>query len=468
MNTLSGNAVFMHWISAALAATAQDPPAYTEVISPTAKPGEGFGWAFGGLPDLTQDGVGEFYVVATARVYVYDGAKLQPLYHVTARGDIGTSTHPAGDLNGDGTTDLLLEQTLFDQFGQVRGVDGATGADLFTLNSPNPTSLGFFGTTIRLLPDMTGDGKEDWLIHQSEWGSKTGRVYIFDSQTRKAVKTIRNTEAAYRFWLQFVEVIPDVDGDGTPELLAGSWGQTIDGIGRAIVRSIKTGAVLFELRDPEPNAGNGFGSVLNGVGDITGDGIGDIGVNTHLFSGADGRWLRTLHSPNENPGAGFGRRIEVLPDLNDDGVPELWVQQDKLRVTHVFDGATSALLKTIEYPGVFRTLFFIGTVRQTAAPGIRAYLFASEFVANSEGRVYYMPFVPIPKLTRLAVSDLTDTRVALKLIAERGLKLEVQATSDFNTWEPVTSVTMGDQPFELEDSSAVNRTQRFYRAVQSQ
>jgi len=204
------------------------------------------------------------------------------------------------------------------------------------------------------------------------------------SQTRKAVRTIQNTEAAYKFGLQNAEVIPDVDRDGKPELLSGTWtasvtrdGRTISNAGRAIVRSLETGEVLYELNDPEPKAESGFSLALKGVGDVTGDGIGDIAIGApwksnygriYLFSGADGRWLRTLRSPNLIPQSGFGDRIEVLPDLNGDGVPELWTQGNP---TSLFDGATSALLKTIESPG---QRFYIGTVRQTAAPEIRAYL----------------------------------------------------------------------------------------------
>jgi hypothetical protein len=54
----------------------------------------------------------------------------------------------------------------------------------------------------------------------------------------------------------------------------------------------------------------------------------------------------------------------------------------------------------------------------------------------------------------------------LYVTGEPGRKLEVQATGDFTAWEPIATVTLGDQVFELEDPAAANRAQRFYRAVQ--
>jgi hypothetical protein len=467
-----------------VAAFGQNGGDYLEVASPNAAPGEGFGWLFGDLPDLTGDGVGEFFAVGGG-LYVFDGGTLELHWKLDAIPgcDVGRTTGSAGDLTGDGIPDLLVGIYGYcnDRRGQVNAVDGATGAFLFTLRSPDPVTQGFFGETIRLLPDMTGDGREDWLIHQPEWGSRVGRVYVFDSQTHQVVRTIRNRDQTASFFVQFVEVIPDVDGDGTPELLISSFdqpvrqgGRTISNAGRALVRSLETGQVLYELHDPEPKTNGRFGEALQGIGDVTGDGIGDIAIGTHfkdnetgvlyLFSGADGAWLRTLRSPNPRPKGKFGRKIESLPDLNGDGVPELWTQEDEFNLTYVYDGATSDLLQTVEYPGPLGPLFFIGTVRQTAPPGIRAYLFGSEFVSNKEGRVYYMPFTPLPQPVRILAEGRTDHGFRLRLTGDLGEQWQVEATSDFRVWEALGAVTTGAEPLEFLDSD-VDLPQRFYRLV---
>ena len=417
------------------------------------------------------------------------------LYRVEGqRCEADYSTHTAdsaGDLNGDGVPELMFGKTCAEQ---VVVVDGKTGDELFTLDSPDPVNQGYFGMTLRLLPDMTGDGKPDWLIHQLEPQSRLGRVYIFDSQTREVVRTIQNTEAAYKFHMEHVEVIPDVDRDGKPELLVGSRtapvqrnGRTFNNAGRAIVRSLQTGQVLYELLDPEPKAEMAFGTVSGAIGDITGDGIGDIAIGDFrkddfagiilLFSGADGAWLRTVRSPNprrtQANGGRFGRRIESLPDLNGDGVPELWTQEEGTLLTHLYDGATSVLLKTIKYPGKVNTAYggpkyFVGTVRQEAPPGLRAYLFFSDHIADFEGRVYFMPFTPLPKPPQLKPLGASNTGFRLQVIGEPGIKAEVQGTGDFKTWVPVATVTIGTDPVGTEDSAAANHPQCFYRAVQKE
>jgi hypothetical protein len=77
--------------------------------------------------------------------------------------------------------------------------------------------------------------------------------------------------------------------------------------------------------------------------------------------------------------------------------PKLWIQEDHLNLTYVFDGATSALLKTIESPGPLGQRSFIGTVRQTAAPEMHAYLFASEFGHNVPGLTIFL--LPRPSIS---------------------------------------------------------------------
>jgi len=139
----------------------------------------------------------------------------------------------------------------------------------------------------------------------------------------------------------------------------------------------------------------------------------------------------------------------------------------------LYDGATSALLRTIRYPGNAINPFggpryFIGTVRQEAPPGIRAHLFGLGHIADYAGRVYYMPFTPLPKPPQLKSLGVSNTGFRIQVIGDTGSKVEVQSTGDFKVGEPVGSVTLGKQAADVEDSAASNLAQRFYRAVQSQ
>ena len=78
-----------------------------------------------------------------------------------------------------------------------------------------------------------------------------------------------------------------------------------------------------------------------------------------------------------------------------------------------------------------------------------------------------MPFTPIGP-PRLTAAGRTVTGFRLQLTGEPGRKVEIQGIGDFTMWEPLADMTLGDQPFELEDAAAATRSQRFYRAVQRQ
>src|SRR5947208_13863008 len=116
---------------------------------------------------------------------------------------------------------------------------------------------------------------------------------------------------------------------------------------------------------------------------------------------------------------------------------------------------------------MFADLAFIGLIRQQAPPGIRAYLFGSESVNNSEGRVYYLPYTHIGP-PRLNVLGRSATSFRLQLFGEPERKFEIQSTGDLKIWEPISTVTLGDQASEMEDTAEASRTHRFYRAVQKE
>lgn len=474
----------MHWIlpkkqfgvflAALFAASAEGQPVATEIISPNDKPGGQFGAFYGGLPDLTGDGVGEFFVFGANHSWVYNGVTLEILHHFTSAGcAVGAPIYSPGDLTGDGIPDLMVTKRCGSTLaGSVDVVNGATGEALFSIDSPAPISQGFFGRQIRALPDMTGDGNGDWLILQK------ASVFIFDSQTLGAVKTIRNSESGYTFELQQIELIPDVNGDGKPDLLISNFqnaparrgARTFNNAGRAIVRALPGGEVLYELLDPDPKDNGGFGFSICGIGDISGDQVEDIAVSTYtkdsgagfiyMFSGKEGQLLRTLRSPRPQPQGRFGWRIEALPDLNEDRIPELFTQEDGADRAYVYDGATSLLLKSFDYPGQTDPIFFTGTIRQQAPPGIYAYLFSA---ANEDsGRVYHMRFTGVPKPLRLLAPAKDANAFRFQISGESGDKVEIQTSSDLLGWESLKSATLLPEALSVEDHGIV--PPRFYRA----
>jgi hypothetical protein len=132
----------------------------------------------------------------------------------------------------------------------------------------------------------------------------------------------------------FVSVPGDMDGDGLAEIYAADWSNAARGLstGRIYVHSGRTGARLLTLTGE--TAGDGFGTSPSVAGDVDGDGRADLivgawqygkaavsGGRAYLFSGRDGRLLRTF--TDRTPGDTLGFDAVGLGDVDADGTVDL-------------------------------------------------------------------------------------------------------------------------------------------------
>jgi hypothetical protein len=144
--------------------------------------------------------------------------------------------------------------------------------------------------------------------------------------------------------------IPDVNGDGVPDLvsfdeLAGREAGGDEAVGRVTVLSGRHGKLLWTLRGEE--SGDGLGAAVAPVGDVDRDGTPDIAVGAPqggptkahrapgvpwsvdergpgyvlVLSGRSGRLLRRIDG--SYPGSEFGRALAGLADIDGDRKPEL-------------------------------------------------------------------------------------------------------------------------------------------------
>jgi len=194
-----------------------------------------------------------------------------------------------------------------------------------------------------------------------------------DAQTLLRTLDTPNPQEWARFGSSLA--VGDVNGDGRADIAVGVPYEDVggnDNQGRAYVFSGATSSLLFTLDTPS------FGYSL-AVGDVNGDGKGDIAVGTpeedvgannyqgraYVFSGADGSLLLTLDTPNPQELAWFGYSVAV-GDVNGDGKGEIAVGAYREDVggnneqgrAYVFSGADGSLLLTLDTPNPEVNAFF--------------------------------------------------------------------------------------------------------------
>ncbi|MFB6229668.1 MAG: hypothetical protein ABEL04_00805 [Salinibacter sp.] len=200
-----------------------------------------------------------------------------------------------GDRTGDGVPDVLVSapgESAAELPGAGRAylLDGTDGGVVDTLVSPDPQQGEAFGE-LRSIPDVDGDGARDFMDavpgRDGAGVADAGRVYLFsgaaltDGTEQALVRAVDppNPENGGEFGGS-TDLVSDVDGDGTPDLVVGASGESVDGelAGRAHLISGADGSVIRSFASPSPSARNIFGGAVRGVGDVNGDGTPDVAV----------------------------------------------------------------------------------------------------------------------------------------------------------------------------------------------
>ncbi|MGE0822029.1 MAG: integrin alpha [Candidatus Binatia bacterium] len=239
-----------------------------------------------------------------------------------------------------------------------------------TMILDNPERLPFcgFGSSLALAGDIDGDQIPDYIVgaynHRWDNNNHQGRAYVFSGKSGSLLYTLDTPfpqeKAAFGF---AVTSAGDVTGDGIPDVLIGAFGQEKGG--KAFLFNGNDGKYLYQLQAPQPELGAGFGWAVASIGDLTADGIPDLGVGAFaqggegkvfLFNGRDGTLLHTIDAPEGS--FAFGWAVSRAGDLNTDGTPDILVGAPYTTIgknhiqgqVYVFSGKDQSLLYTLDNP----------------------------------------------------------------------------------------------------------------------
>lgn len=244
----------------------------------------------------------------------------------------GNAVAVVDDPDGDGGRMVLAAAVVAEdptQRGRVFVLDERTLAVRRQLVGASERHI--FGYALATIADVDGDGRGEVVVGAPA-GTKdagSGQVELWSPARGERLAIVSGDGPAFGV---AVARLGDVDGDGVGDFAVGEAPilRNAAAQGRVVVVSGRTRERLRVLVNDVP--GVWFGAALAAVGDVDGDGRGDLAVGgnfggapglVRLFSLADGRELRSVR--DDDPAHGFGTTLLGLPDVDGDGAADLAV-----------------------------------------------------------------------------------------------------------------------------------------------
>lgn len=330
-----------------------------------------FGCSIGAAGDVNGDGFSDIVVGASGysngqateglfRVYLGSSSGINTTHHLTvesnlASAQLGYSVAGAGDVNGDGYSDIIVGARTFNggtaNEGKVFVYHGSsTGVDATADWSYETNVAEQLGACVAGVGDVNGDGYSDVIAlssHYSNGQTNEGRILYFRGSStglEAAPGTLLETNIANSALdRNSTSFIGDMNGDGFNDVVVGvsvynSGGTSNEGI-LLIYYGASPSLYFGTTATIEGNVANYYlGATIGFGGDVNGDGYNDLVTGAPLYNGgvaAEGvarvyiggpsGLSSTLYYSYESnvTNYGLGSSVSAAGDCNGDGFSDL-------------------------------------------------------------------------------------------------------------------------------------------------
>jgi hypothetical protein len=330
-----------------------------------------FGYSVSGAGDVNGDGYSDVIVGAPnydggqayeGGAFVYHGSSsglsTNPQWWKESNQDsayFGYSVSSAGDVNNDGYSDVIVGAYGYDN-GETN--EGAAfvyhGGSSGLASSPDWTnesdqSEARFGTSVSGAGDVNGDGYSDVIVGAPNYGhgeTCEGMSFVYYGNTSGLSTSpvwTAESDQEYAFFGSYVSTAGDVNADGYSDVIVGSThydnGETDEGAA-FVYHGSSSGLSTSADWSSESNQPNMWSASVSSAGDVNGDGYSDVIVGFHIYdNGETGEGVAFVYhgsssglslvpdwtGDTDQEWSLFGWAVSTAGDVNGDGYSDVIV-----------------------------------------------------------------------------------------------------------------------------------------------